>query len=84
MNGEQRPGDWKFVCSLSGFVGWASDSVVLASGNRALRRFAGQETQRHPQEGQAPIVRGEGQVPWSRPEATATFRSSTAVTPSDL
>jgi hypothetical protein len=80
----QRPGDWKFVCALSGLTGWASDSVVLARGARVLRRFAGSETQRHPQELPGPSYSGEGRVPWAQPEATATFRSSTAVRPSDL
>lgn len=80
----QRSGDWKFTCALSGIVGWASDSVMLDRGVRVLRRFAGSETQKHPQELPGPRYDSEGRVPWAQPEATATFRDATAVTPSDL
>jgi hypothetical protein len=84
MKSEQRPGDWRIICSLSGFKGWASDCVKTWDGLYVLRRFAGSETQRHPQEGRTTPVIGEGRVPWAQPETTATFRDATAVTPADL
>jgi hypothetical protein len=82
--GEQRMGDWKFVCAYSGFVGWASESALTWQGHRVLKRFLGQEAQRHPQEAPGPVITDEGRVPWAQPEGTFTFRSSTAVTPADL
>lgn len=78
-----RPGDWKFVCDLSGFVGWASESVKTWDGKRVLRRFVGEEQHRHPQES----VRGRPDhqsVPWSRPETTDVFLSPGDVTAEDL
>lgn len=80
----QRPGDYKFVCALSGFVGWASDSALTSEGHRVLRRFLGAEANKHPQEASAPVVRDEGRVPWARPEPAFVFRAATAVTPADL
>lgn len=84
MSGEQRPGDWKFVCAYSGFAGWASDSALTHEGHRVLKRFLGSEAQRHPQEGRTPVVHNEGKAPWTRPEAPFTFREPTDVTPADL
>jgi hypothetical protein len=83
MSGEQRPGDWKFVCDFC-LTGWASESVVTWNGFRVLRRFAGSEVHRHPQEEPYRPPHGEGQVPWARPVATATFRDPTDVTAADL
>lgn len=80
----QRPGDWKFVCAFSGFVGWASESALTHDGHRVLRRFLGSEGQKHPQEAAYSPIQGEGRVPWARPEATATFREPTDVTAADL
>lgn len=80
---EQRPGDYRVICDYSGFKCWASETVKTWDGFRVLKRFAGQETQRHPQE----LVRGKADnqtVPWSRPEATDTFLSPGDVTPEDL
>jgi hypothetical protein len=79
-----RPGDWKAVCDFSGMTFWASEMVTDSRGYRVHRRFIGSEAQKHPQEGAAPRVTNEGRVPWARPEAPATFRSPTSVTPADL
>ena len=83
MSGEQRPGDWRVICDYSGFKCWASETVKTWNGYRVLRRFAGEETQRHPQE----FVRGRPdnqRVAWSRPEATDVFLSPGDVTSEDL
>lgn len=83
MSDEQRPGDWRFICQMSGFKGWASESALTWDGRRVLRRFLGEEGQRHPQD----LVRGrpdDQRVPWSRPEATDTFLSPGDVTQDDL
>lgn len=83
MGDEQRVGDWRVQCDYSGFKAWASECVKTWDGYWVLRRFAGEETQRHPQD----FVRGRPdnqQVPWSRPEATDTFLSPGDVTPDDL
>jgi hypothetical protein len=80
----QRPGDWKVVCDFSGMTCWASETVKTWNGYRVNRRFVGEETQRHPQEGQSPRVMEEGRVPWARPEPTWTFRDPSDVTPADL
>jgi hypothetical protein len=80
---EQRPGDWRCICDFSGFKCWASETVKTHDGFRVLKRFAGEETQRHPQE----LVRGRPdnqRVAWARPEPTDTFLSPGDVTPSDL
>lgn len=83
MQGEQRPGDWKFVCDLSGFEGWASESVKLWNGMRVLRRFAGEEANRHPQEF-VRAVPDKQSVPWSRPPGTDVFIAAGDVTADDL
>lgn len=83
MSGEQRLGDWRFICDLSGFEGWASESALTWDGKRVLRRFLGEEAVRHPQD----LVRGrvdKQSVPWSRPEATDTFLGVNDVTAEDL
>lgn len=80
----QRPADWKFTCAYSGMTGWASDSALTWQGYRVLKRFLGQEGQRHPQEGPPVEVLNESRVAWSQPEAPFTFRSPTAVQPGDL
>jgi len=80
---EQRPGDWLCICDYSGFKCWASETVKTWNGFRVLKRFAGEETQRHPQD----LVRGKPDnqgVPWARPEPTDTFLSPGDVTPDDL
>lgn len=80
MQGEQRPGDWRFKCAFSGFDGWASESVVdERTGLRVLRRFA---DERHPQD-YATGVSDDPSVPWAQPEATDTF-VVTPITPADL
>lgn len=79
---EQRPGDWRVICDYSGFKCWASETVLTWNGFRVLRRFAGEETRRHPQD----LVRGrtdDQRVPWARPEPTDVFLSA-PVLPSDL
>lgn len=70
---EQRDGDWRVICSLSGFKGWASDCVKLWNGTYALRRFAGSETQRHPQELPYTPPVAEGRVPWAQPQGADVF-----------
>lgn len=83
MQREHRAGDWKFVCDFSGFIGWASESALTWDGKRVLRRFLGDEGQRHPQD----LVRGRPEstgVAWARPEATDTFLSPGDVSASDL
>lgn len=79
---EQRPGDWRVICDYSGFKAWASECAKTWDGHYVLRRFVGEETQRHPQE----FVRGRAdhpQVPWSRPEPADTY-IVTPVTQDDL
>lgn len=83
FTGEQRPGDFRIICDFSGFKGWASDSVMTWDGYRALRRFAGQEVQRHPQD----FVRGRKEdvtVKNARPEAEDVFLEVGEVTAADL
>lgn len=80
---EQRIGDHRVICDASGFLAWASDCVKTWDGRYVLKRFAGSETQRHPQD----LVRGVPDpqtVPWSRPEAADTFLSPGDVTQDDL
>ncbi len=81
---EQRPGDWLFVCDLSGMTGWASESALTSRGTRVLKRFLGQEAHKHPQEEPYRPLPDEGRVPWARPPGTAVFREPTDVQPSDL
>lgn len=84
MSGEQRPGDWKVVCDLSGLTCWASETVKTWQGYRVHRRFVGSEVQRHPQDTPPKLPQDEGRVPWARPEVTPTFRDPTDVTAADL
>jgi hypothetical protein len=83
MIGEQRVGDYRVICDLSGFKCWASETVMTWNGLRVLRRFAGTETSRHPQD----FVRGvkdDQSVPNPRPEAGDTFLGVNDVTASSL
>lgn len=76
-------GDYRVICDFSGFKAWASECVKTWDGCFVLRRFAGSETRRHPQE----YVRGRAEntsVPIARPEATDVFLAPGDVTPSDL
>jgi hypothetical protein len=50
FHGEQRIGDHKVVCDFSGFVCWASETVMTWNKLRVHRRFVGEEQSRHPQE----------------------------------
>lgn len=80
---EQRPGDWRVICDASGFLCWASETVKTWDNKRVLRRFAGEETQRHPQD----LVRGkpdDQRVPWARPESADVFLSPGDVSQDDL
>lgn len=80
---EQRIGDWRFICDFSGFEGWASESALTWDGKRVLRRFLGEEANRHPQD----LVRGvpdDAGVPWARPERPDVFLTPGSVTPNDL
>lgn len=80
---EQRLGDYRVICDASGFKCWASETVKTWDGRRVLRRFVGEETQRHPQD----FVRGvreDVSVPDPRPEAPDTFLSPGDVTPDSL
>lgn len=80
---EGRAGDHLVICDFSGFKAWASECVRTWDGLVVIRRFAGEETQRHPQE----FVRGRIErtvVENARPEATDVFLSPGDVTPSDL
>lgn len=80
---EQRPGDYRIVCDVSGFQGRASETVKTWDNKRVLRRFVGDEVQRHPQD----LVRtrpDNQSVPWSRPEPTDVFLSPGDVTEADL
>lgn len=80
---EQRIGDWRVICDASGFKCWASETALTWDGKRVLRRFLGEEGQRHPQD----LVRGkpdDQRVAWTRPEATDTFLAVGDVTPADL
>jgi hypothetical protein len=79
----QRPGDYRVICDFSGFKCWASETVKTFNGSRVLARFAGEETQRHPQENvrSRPDLQS---VPWSRPEGTDVFLSVGDVSAADL
>lgn len=78
---EQRPGDWRVICALSGFKAWASDCVKDdATGRYVLRRFA---DQRHPQDFRKPIP-DDPSVPFAQPERADTFVAPGDVTPADL
>ena len=81
---EQRPGDHRAICALSGFKGWASEMVKRADGDYVLRRFVGEETRRHPQEQPYVTRPNEGRVTWSRPEGEDVFLEVNDVTASDL
>lgn len=80
---EQRVGDHRVICAMSGFLAWASDCVKTDEGHYVLRRFAGEETQPHPQE-KVRAKPDNQRVPWSQPEATDTFLSPGDVTAADL
>ena len=83
MGNEQRVGDWNVICDFSGFKAKASECVKTWDGFYVLRRFVGQETQRHPQD----FVRGrtdDQRVAWSRPESTDVFLAPGDVSASDL
>lgn len=80
---EQRPGDYRVTCDASGFKGWASETVKTHAGFRVLRRFAGEETQRHPQESVRALPDRQT-VAWSRPETTDVFLAVNAVTAASL
>lgn len=80
---EQRPGDFRVVCDLSGFKCWASETVMTWNHLRVHRRFVGSEATRHPQD----MVRGvadDQSVRNGRPEAADVFLAVNAVTPSSL
>lgn len=81
MSGE--PGDFRVICDYSGFKCWASETVKTWNGFRVLRRFAGEETSRHPQDLVRP-VREDTRVPNARPEATDTFLGVNDVTAASL
>lgn len=76
---EQRIGDWRFVCDISGFDGWASDSVIQWNGLRVLKRFA---EDRQPQDF-VKAVRDDQTVRNPRPVQPYVF-ITTPVTPEDL
>lgn len=80
---EQRGGDWRVGSELSGFNGWASESALTWDGRRVLRRFVGEERQRHPQD----FVTGipdDPTVPWTRPLTDDVFLAPGDVTPESL
>lgn len=80
---EQRIGDHRVICDHSGFVCWASETVMTWNGMRVHRRFAGKETSRHPQD----LVRGvadDQRVPNPRPQTPDVFINPGDVTPSSL
>lgn len=67
---EQRIGDYRVICDLSGFKCWASETVVQWNGLRVLRRFA---DVRNPQD----FLKGvpEGAPPKNtRPEPPDTYQ----------
>lgn len=76
---EQRVGDWRFVCDISGFDGWASDSVIQWNGLRVLKRFA---EERQPQDF-VKAVRDDQTVSNPRPVQPYVFITE-RVTPEDL
>ncbi len=83
MLGEQRVGDFRVICDLSGFKCWASETVKTWNGLRVLRRFAGEETSRHPQEF-VRAVRDDQTVKDARPEGADVFLAVGEVTAADL
>lgn len=83
MKGEQRVGDYRVICDASGFKCWASETVKTWDNRRVLRRFVGEEVERHPQD----FVRGvvdDQRVPDPRPERPDVFLTPGSVTPDDL
>ena len=76
-------GDWNVICAFSGFKAKASECVKTWDGQYVLRRFAGSETQRHPQDMPA-RPRPQRPLPWTQPEATDVFLSPGDVTQDDL
>ena len=83
MQGEQRVGDHKVICDMSGFAVWASETVKTWDGFRVHRRFVGEEQSRHPQEMVRP-VRDDTSVPDARPEPPDRFLAPGDVTPESL
>jgi hypothetical protein len=79
-----EPGDYRVICDFSGLKCWASETAQTWNGLRVLRRFIGQETQRHPQEQPYRPRPGEGRIPWARPEGTDVFLDPGDVTAADL
>lgn len=80
---QQRPGDFRVICDLSGFQCWASETVMTWDNKRVLRRFVGSEATRHPQD----LVRArpdDQTVKNPRPEPADTFLEVGDVSPSDL
>jgi len=78
---EQRPGDWRVICALSGFKAWASECVKNeTTGLYVLRRFADQD---HPQDFRKPIADNPS-VPYVQSETTDTFLAPGDVGPDDL
>lgn len=78
MSGE--PGDFRVICDRSGFMCWASETVMEA--HTGLRVKRGFEDRRHPQD----FVRGvrdDQRVRNPRPEPEDTF-IVTPITPADL
>lgn len=72
MHEHARLGRVKMICDYSGFAGYDDEMVKTWNGFYVLRRFAGEETQRHPQE----LVRSvrEGVPGVTRPEPPDHFQ----------
>lgn len=83
MSDNYVPGDCYVICEFSGWKCRMSETVKLWNGRRVLRRFAGEEVNRHPQE----FVRGRvdhQRVPDGRPEPADTFHDIGDVTRDSL
>lgn len=71
------------VCDYSGFEGWDDEMVRTWNGLYVLRRFVGEEAQRHPQD--RAVGRPERpSVPAARPVQADTFLAVNEVTPGSL
>jgi hypothetical protein len=82
MSEQARLGDHRVICDFSGFKCWASETVMTYNGFRVLARFAGEETQAHPQDRPRTVRESPG-PPNPRPEGTDVYAAG-LVSPSDL
>ena len=81
FQGEQRIGDYRVICDLSGWKVWNSDCVVQWNGLKVYRRFA--DLFRQPQDFVRAIPDFQN-VPMPRPGGPDVFVEPGDVTPGSL